>query len=188
MEEYNPPNPGYDPSTWKQKLEFQRNSFRVEEKEPYRKQPVCMDTKIFMVPFMAKCCAIPWKIPRERIQILYARYRYQMRELKYIEDCFVERMNAGKMNLPASPLPSFPGQDQRLLNKPEQYTDKGGRFTIPQEESPQWEARLVTSRDSQQKALLQLLEDPNLHPKPPKQSEVEKKFTKILEQIAAEQR
>jgi len=188
MEEYNPPNPGYDPSTWKQKLEFQRNSFRLEEKEPYREQPVCMDTKIFMVPFMAICCAIPWKIPRERIQILYARYRYQMRELKYIEDCFVERMNAGKMNLPASPLPSFRGRDQRLLNKPEQYTDKGGRFTIPQEESPQWEARLVTSRDSQQKALLQLLEDPNLHPKPPKQSEVEKKFTKILEQIAAEQR
>jgi hypothetical protein len=72
------------------------------------------------------------------------------------------------------------------LNKPEQYTDKGGRLTIAQEESPQWEARLVTSRDSQQKALLQLLEDPNLHPKPPKQSEVKKKFTKILEQIAAE--
>lgn len=179
-EDYDPITPGYDPPTWQQKLEFQRSSFRPLEKQPQEEQLEAMDLKRFTAPFARKCVAIPYKIENRRMKWLYARYRSRLRELKYTEDCWVERMNVGKMNLPASPLPSFPGQNPALLKSPNAYTDLGGRPPEPESIYPTWEQQLETSRASQLEAIRGVRGNPDYAcPPPPKKTSLQLLHQKI---------
>lgn len=180
MEDYDPPTPGYDPPTFQQKLEFQRSSFRPLEKQPYEEQLVPMDLKRFIVPFARKCCAVPYKIENKRMKWLYARYRSRLKELKYLEDCLVERMNIGKLTLPASPLPSIPGQNPLLLKKPNQYTDLGGSPLEPEGYWPTWDQRLETARASQMEAMREVHGNPDyICPKPSKKTSLQLHLEKI---------
>lgn len=188
MEDYDPPTPGYDPPTWQQKLEFKRSSFRPQEKQAYEEQLVAMDMKRFLAPFSLKGCAVPYKITRERTRFLYARYKSRLRELKYIEDCWVEHMNEGKLNLPASPLPSFPGQDPKIWNSPRGFTDMGGRGPDPEGFFPTWDAQLDAARASQIAAVRALDDDPSLAcPPPPKQSARERLYSRLQDQILSKE-
>ena len=183
MEDYDPPSPGYDPPTWQQKLEFQRSSFRPLEKQAYEEQLVAMDLKRFIVPFSRRGCAVPYKIERKRMAFLYARYRSRLRELKYVEDCWVERMNEGKLALPASPLPSFPGQDPSVWSHPKGYTDLGGSRPESEGFFPTWDARVKTARNSQMAAIREFQDWP--HPTPPKKSALQIHHDKIRNQVLA---
>jgi len=182
MEDYDPPTPGYDPPTWQHKLQFQRSSFRPLEKQPYEEQLEPMDLKRFIVPFARKCCAVPYKLENHRMKWLYARYRSRLRELKYIEDCLVEQMNVGKLNLPASPLPSQPGRNPLMLpNKnTKQDTDLGGRPPEPEGYWPTWDQRLEAARKSQMEAIRELHGNPEYEcPKPRRKTSLEIHLEKI---------
>lgn len=183
MEDYNPPSPGYDPPTWQQKLEFQRSSFRPLEKQPYEEQLAAMDLKHFLVPFSRRGCTVPYKIECKRMAFLYVRYRSRLRELKYVEDCWVERMNEGKLALPPSPLPSFLGQDPSMWSNAKEYTDLGG--VGPQAEGffPTWGARVETARKNQMAAIREFRDWP--HPMPPRKSALEIHHNKIKSQVLA---
>jgi hypothetical protein len=180
VEDYDPPTLGYDPPTWQQKLEFQRSSFRPLEKQAYEEQLVPMDLKRFIAPFAQKCVGIPYKIENNRMKWLYARYRSRLRELKYIEDCWVEKMNVGKLALPASPLPSMPGQNPTLLKNPKLYTDLGGRPLEPKGYWPTWDQRLETARASQIEAIRGIHGNPDYAcPRPPKKTSIQLLHEKI---------
>lgn len=180
MEDYDPPTPGYDPPTWQQKLEFQRSSFRPLDKQPYEEQLVPMDLKRFSAPFARKCVAIPYKIENKRLKWLYARYRSRLRELKYLEDCWVERINVGKLTLPVSPLPSFPGQNSQLLKNPKSYTDLGGRAPEPEGYWPTWDQRLEMARTSQLDSIREVRGNHDYAcPKPPKKTSLQLHYEKI---------
>jgi len=187
MEDYDPPTPGYDPPTWQQKLEFQRSSFRPLEKQPYEEQLEPMDLKRFIAPFARKCCAVPYKLEDRRMRWLYARYKSRLRELKYIEDCLVEEMNIGKLTLPASPLPSQPGQNLLLLQKKNQFTDLGGGPPEPEGYWPTWDQRVEAARANRVEAIREVHGNPEYEcPKPRRKSSLELLHDKI-EAIASRQ-
>jgi len=171
MEDYDPTTHRYDTPTWQKKKEFQQSSFCPLEKQPYEEQLEPVDLKRFIAPFARKCCAVPYKIENERMKWLYTRYRIQLKELKFIEDCWMEKINVGKLAPPSNPLPSILGQNPFLLEKPNQYTDLGGKPLEEEEYWSIWDQSLKIARANQMEAMRRLYENLKYeYPKPPKVS------------------
>nr|PNR30746.1 hypothetical protein PHYPA_027062 [Physcomitrium patens] len=68
-------------------------------------------------------------------------------------------MNKGKLNLPPSPLPSFPGYNPLLWNNPKEFTDLGSKESKVEDYWPTWDKRLEMSRTNQINATQKIVEN-----------------------------